>query len=244
MISAGHCWVPALACLAGLNLAQAASSERSCAIFDSGGHWDSAVASSGRLIFQMPASDARPKGIEMGLEVEPLSCRLFLSADQRYAAVGVYLSGRNEDALQIGVIDRPARKWTSRFVIRRRDDLWGKLRLDGFLGDTSKVVVSGIGKSGPREDVKLKVLLSGPEGKAAADAGDRTLPRSNPSWDADSVDARHNRLWFVGSPQFCPVKSVSLAGAAIPETRTGYGASMSMPALARNSRSLSPNLPV
>jgi hypothetical protein len=214
MISAGHCcWVPALVCLAGLNLAQAASPERSCATFDSDGHWASAVVSSKTLVFEMRMSDDPPKGIEMQLEGEPLFCRVFLSADQRYAAVGVYLSVGNQDAVQIGVFDRSAGKRASNFVIKQREDLWGKLRLEGFLEDTSKVVVSGIGKGKPREEAKFKVLLFSPDGQPAGDGVDRVLPRSNRAWDADSVDARHNRLWFVGSPQFCPVKSVTLTGA-------------------------------
>jgi hypothetical protein len=191
----------------------AAAPERSCAVFDSDGHWASAVASSGTLIFEMHTSDATPKGIEMRLEGEPLFCRLFLSADQRYAATGVYLSTGNEDAVQIGVFDRSTNKWASNFVVKASDDLSSKLRLDGFLGDTSKLVVTGIGKSKPSEDVKVRVLLFGPDGQPTAESGfDRTLPRSNRSWDADSVDARHNRLWFVGSPQFCPIKSVTLTG--------------------------------
>jgi len=78
--------------------------------------------------------------------------------------------------------------------------------------------------------VKFKVLLFGPDGQPAAESGsERTLPRSNRSWDADSVDAKHNRLWFVGSPQFCPVKSVTLTGAvdygpSIIETAVGGAA--------------------
>ncbi|HTY63090.1 MAG TPA: hypothetical protein VMG30_12650 [Acidobacteriota bacterium] len=176
---------------------------------------------SGALIFEMHASDATPKEIEMRLEGEPLFCRLFLSADERYAAVGVYLTIGNEDAVKIGVFDRSTGKWASNFVVRQREDLLAKLRFNGFLGDTSKLVVTGIGKSKPREDVKFKVLIFGVDGQPAAESGlDRILPRSNRSWDVDSVDARHNRLWFVGSPQFCPVKSVMLSGPA------GYGPSI------------------
>ncbi|MGB6941021.1 MAG: hypothetical protein WBE37_01325 [Bryobacteraceae bacterium] len=197
--------------MAVLNFVLTAAPERSCAIFDSDGHWASAIANSGTLIFEMHTSDATPKGIEMRLEGEPLSCRLFLSADQRYAAVGVYLSVRNEDVVRIGLFDRTTTKWASNFVVRQSEDLWSKLGLAGFLGDTSKLVVTGIGKSKPSEDVKFKVLLFGPDGELDSNF-DRTLPRSNRSWDADSVDASHNRLWFVGSPQFCPVKSVTLTG--------------------------------
>jgi hypothetical protein len=214
MIGAGHCWLPALLCLAGWNLAVAAAApERSCAIFDSDGHWASAVTSSGTLIFEMHTSEATPERIEMRLEGEPLFCRLFLSGNQRYVAAGVHLSTRDEDAVQIGVFDRSTSKWVSNFVVKQREDLWSELRLDGFLGDTSELVVTGIGKAKPREDVKFKILLFGLDGQPAAENGfERTLPRSNRNWEADSVDARHNRLWFVGSPQFCPVKSVTLTG--------------------------------
>jgi hypothetical protein len=150
----------------------------------------------------------------MRLEGEPLFCRLFLSADQRYAAAGVYFSAGNEDSVQIGVLDRSTNKWASNFVVKQTEELSSKLRLDGFLGDTSKLVVTGIGKSKPRKDVKFTVLLFSPDGQPAAESGfDRTLPRSNRSWDADSVDAKHNRLWFVGSPQYRPLKSVTLTGA-------------------------------
>jgi hypothetical protein len=115
--------------------------------------------------------------------------------------------------LEIAVFDRTTSKWASTFVVKQREDLWSKLRFEGFLGDGAKLVVTGIAKSKPRDDVKLKVLLFGPDGQPAADGVfDRTLPRSNRSWDADAVDARHNRLWFVGSPQFCPVRSVALTG--------------------------------
>ena len=162
----------------------------------------------------MHTSDATPIGIQMRLVGEPSFCRLFFSADQRHAAAGVYLSTGGEDALQIGVFDRSTNQWTSNFVVKQSEDLWSKLSFDGFLGDTSKLVVTGIGKSKPREDVQFKVLLFGLDGQPAAESAfDRTLPRSNRSWDADAVDGKHNRLWFVGSPKFCPIKSVTLTGA-------------------------------
>ena len=206
-------WLPALVCLTGLSLAQAAAPERSCAVFDSDGHWASAVMISGTLIFEMHPPDAPPKGIEMHLGGEPMFCRLFLSTDKRYAAVGIYLSIGSEDAVQIGAFDRSTGKWASNFVVKQREDLWAKLRLNGFLGDTSNLVVTGIGKSKPHEDVKFKALLFAPDGQQTLDSGfERILPRSNRSWDADSVDARHNRLWFVGSPRFCPMRSVTLTG--------------------------------
>jgi hypothetical protein len=211
MSGLGYCRFPVLVCFASLNLAQAAASERSCVVFDSDGHWASAVMSSGTLVFEIHTSDSAPQEIETHLSGEPLFCRLFLSADQRYVATGVYLSVGHEDAVQIGVFDRSTRKWVSNFVVKQSGDLWSKLRFDGFLGDTSKIVVSGIAKSTPREDVRLKVLLFDPNGQPDS-SFDRTLPRSNRSWDADSVDAKHNRLWFVGSPQFCPVKSMTLTG--------------------------------
>jgi hypothetical protein len=212
MICSGRPCLLAFVCLVGCHLALAAvAPERSCAVFDSEGHWASAIVSSETLMLEMHTSDATPKALEMHLEGEPLFCRLFLSADQRYVANGVYLSVGNVDGVQIGVFDRSTSKWVSKFVVKQREDLWSKLRLDGFLGNTSKIVVSGIAKSTPREDVRAKVLLFDPNGQPDG-RFDRTLPRSNRSWDADSVDARHNRLWFVGSPQFCPVKSITLTG--------------------------------
>jgi len=214
MIGIWHPWLPALVCLAGWNTAVAAvGPERLCATFVSDGGWASAVVNSGTLTFEMHTSDATPKGIEMRLEGQPLFCRLFLSSDQRYVAAGVYLSVGKEDAVQIGVFDRATSKLASNFVVKQREDLWSKLRLGGFLGDTAKLVVTGIGKSSPREEVKFKALLFDLDGQPVGSGFDRTLPSSNRSWDADSVDARHNRLWFVGSPQFCPVKSVTLTGA-------------------------------
>jgi hypothetical protein len=52
------------------------------------------------------------------------------------------------------------------------------------------------------------------------------LPHSNRTWDSDPVDAKHNRLWFFGGPQFCPLKSMTLTGPmengpAIPESAVG-----------------------
>lgn len=199
-----------LACFATLNLAQAAP-ERSCVVFDSDGHWASAVMSSGTLNFEFHTSDSVSSGTKMQLAGEPLYCRLFVSEDHRFVANGVYLSVANQDAVQIGVFDRSTSKWASNFVVKKREDLWSKLRLEGFWGNTSKIVVSGIAKSSPHEDAKFKVLLFGTDGQPDA-SFERTLPGINESWDADSVDARDNRLWFIGSPQFCPMKSVTLTG--------------------------------
>lgn len=194
--------------------ASAQSAEVSCASFGSDGAWATAVTSSGKLMFEMHVPNAPAKALDAGLTGNPELCRLFLSADKRFAAVGVRASGTDGDELQIAVFDRSTGKWASTFVVKQRDNLWSKLRFEGFLGDGAKLVVTGIAKSKPRDDVNLKILLFNPDGQRATDGVfDRTLPRSNRSWDADAVDARHNRLWFVGSPQFCPVKSVALTGA-------------------------------
>ena len=208
----------------------AATPERSCAVFGADGRWAAAVTSSGTLVLEMHTLNAEPEAIKLPLEGEPQSCRLFLSADQRYAAVGAVLSAGNEDILKIAVLDRSTSKWASNFVVKQREDLSAKLRLDGFLGDTSKLVVTGTGRSRPREDVKYKILLFGADGQSIADRGfDRIVPRSNGSWDADPVDTKHNRLWFVGSPQYCPLKSVTLTGSldygpSIAETAVGGAA--------------------
>jgi len=216
MIGSEHYRSAALLCLAVFIAvaASAQSTEVSCAAFDPDGDWAAAVMSSGKLVFEMHGPNAPAKALDARVDGNPELCRLFLSADKRYAAVGVRVSDANGDALQIAVFDRSTGKWASSFAVKQREDLWSKLRFEGFLGDTSKLVVTGIGKSKPRDDVNLKVLLFGPDGQPATDGVfDRTLPRSNRSWDADAVDAPHNRLWFVDSPQFCPVKSVTLTGA-------------------------------
>ena len=194
--------------------ASAQSVEVSCASFSSDGAWATAVGISGKLTFEMHAPNAPAQALENRLNGNAELCRLFFSADKRFAAVGVRVSGADGDALQISVIDRSTSKWASSFVVKQREDLWSKLRFEGFLGEGPKLVVTGIAKSKPREDVNVKVLLFDPGGQPATDGVfDRTLPRSNRSWDADAVDAPHNRLWFVGSPQFCPMKSVALTGA-------------------------------
>lgn len=216
MIGSKRCRSTALLCLAVFMVAAASaqSTEVSCAVFDPDGDWATAVMSSGKLAFEMHGSNGPAKVLDTSVDGSPELCRLFLSADKRYAAVGVRVSDANGGALYIAVFDRSTGKWASSFAVKQREDLWSKLRFEGFLGDASKLVVTGIGKSKPRDDVNLKVLLFGPDGQPATnDVFDRTLPRSNRSWDADSVDAKHNRVWFVGSPQFCPVKSVTLTGA-------------------------------
>jgi hypothetical protein len=190
------------------------SAEISCAAFGLDGDWATAVMSSGKLTFEMHAVNGPVKALDTRVDGNAEFCRLSLSIDKRYAAVGVRLSEPDGDALRIAVFDRSTSKWASTFVVKQREDLWSKLRFEGFLRDTSKLVVTGIGKSKPRDDVRLKVLVFASDGQPAADAAfERTLPRSNRSWDADAVDARHNRLWFVGSPQFCPIKSLALTGA-------------------------------
>jgi hypothetical protein len=195
-------------------VASGQSAEVSCAAFGADGAWATAVMSSGKLTFEMHVPNAPAKALDIHANGNPELCRLFLSADRRFAAVGVRASAADGDELQIAVFDRSASKWASSFVVKQREDLWFKLRFEGFLGGGSQIVVTGITKSKPRDDVNLKVLLFDPDGQPMADAVfDRTLPRSNRNWDADAVDARSNRLWFVGSPQFCPVKSVTLTGA-------------------------------
>jgi hypothetical protein len=223
MIGSEHYRPVALLCLAVSTVvaASAQSAEVSCVSFGSDGAWATAVASSGKLTFEMHAANAPAQALENRLNGNPELCRLFFSADERFAAVGVRASGADGDALQIAVFDRSTSKWASIFAVKQREDLWSKLRFEGFLGDGPKLVVTGIARSKPREDVNLKVLLFDPDGQpATGGVFGRTLPRSHRSWDADAVDARHNRLWFVGSPQFCPVKSVTLTGAV------GYGPSI------------------
>jgi len=204
----------AVLCLAVFTVAaNGKSPEISCAAFGTDGAWATAVISSGTLAFEMHVPSAPAKVLNTSLNGNPELCRLFFSADKRFAAVGVRTSGADGDGLQIAVFDRSTDKWASSFVIKQSEDLWSKLRFEGFLGDGSQIVVTGIAKSQPRDDANQKVLLFGPDGQPVADAVfDRTLPRSNLNWDADGVDARRNRLWFVGSPQFCPVKSVTLTG--------------------------------
>lgn len=216
MIGSGHYRSVALLCLAVFTVvaASARSVEVSCAAFGPDSELATAVISSGKLAFEMHAPNAPAKALDTRVDGNPELCRLFLSADKRYAAIGVRVSQAVGDALQIAVFDRSTGKWASRFVVKQSEDLWSKLRFEGFLGNASKLIVTGIGKSKPREDVKFKVLLFGLDGQpVTGGVFDRTLSRSNRSLDADSVDAGHNRLWFVGSPQFCPVKSVTLTGA-------------------------------
>jgi hypothetical protein len=223
MIGSEHYRSVALLCLPLFTVmaVSAQPAEVSCASFGSDGAWATAVTGSAELTFEMHVPNAPAKALDARLTGNPELCRLFFSADKRLAAVGVRASGADGDELQIAVFDRTTGKWASTFVVKQSENLWSKLRFEGFLGDGTKLVVTGIGKSKPREDVNLKILLFDPDGQPATDGVfDRTLPRSNRNWDTDAVDARRNRLWFVGSPQFCPVKSVTLTGSI------GYGPSI------------------
>jgi hypothetical protein len=204
-----HRWRVALLCLAltaGAHRAACATPERSCAAFGPTGDWAAAMADSGTLAFEMHAQKVPAKTLDMHLQGTPNWCQIFLSADGRHVAVGVYIAVGNEDVPQIGVFDRSAGTWSSNFIVKQR-------RLDGFLGDTSKLVVTARGEPKPREDMNVEVLLFGPDGKSAAgDTSVRTVPRVNRLWSTDPVDATHNRLWFMNGPQFCPINSIALVG--------------------------------
>jgi len=147
-------------------------------------------------------------------------CQVFLSADGRYAAVGVHTAVGNDDVVQIGVADRSSSTWSSNFDVKER-------RLDGFLGDTSRLVVTRRSQPKPGEFVDVEILLFGPDGQTAADGRlVRTVPGVNRFWSADPVDARHNRLWFMNGRQFCPLSSMTLVGSAdsgpsIPSSAVG-----------------------
>ena len=86
----------------------------------------------------MHGSNAPAKALDTRVDGNPELCRLFLSADKRYAAIGVRVSEADGDALHIAVFDRSTGKWASSFAVKQREDLWSKLRFEGFLGDDSR----------------------------------------------------------------------------------------------------------
>lgn len=206
-----RCCVPllCLALLAGAHPATGASPpERSCAAYGPRGDWAAAVAGSGSLAFEMHASNAPAKALSMHYPGDLGWCQVFLSADGRYAALGMHAAVGNDDVLQIGVFDRSASTWSSNFIVKHR-------RLDGFLGDTSRLVVTRRSEPKPGEGVNVEISLFGPDGQTAADGSlVRTVPGVNRFWSADPVDARHNRLWFMNGRQFCPLSSMTLVGGA------------------------------
>lgn len=196
-------WCVAMTCLllAPRN-APCAPVERSCALFGEG-VLATALAVSGTLDFEVHTMDAEHKAPSIRLEGDPQSCHVFLSGN-RFAALGVNIAVGNHNELQVLVFDRDASRWVSNFVVTGQ-------RMEGFLRDTSKLVFTK--RTGSKDSNKADVEISIFALDGAKEASSvRTVPHSIAVWGADSVDPKHNRLWFIGTPTFCPFMSTTLVG--------------------------------
>src|SRR5690348_5531477 len=204
VVAASVSWLPQM---------RAAPRESSCAAFAPDDAWATAVVNSRTITLELRRATARAVSAEMTLENEPLYCycRIFFSGNAKYAAVAVYVDSGSGEQLRVGVLDRATGVWASKLDVEPKDTLQSKIRFEGFLQDTSTLVVTGIAKHRPLEDTPLTTVLYSADGKIEREFN-RSLPSSNSSWNANAVDAKRNRLWFIGSPQFCPMRSVTLTG--------------------------------
>jgi hypothetical protein len=197
--------------LSNSGVAAGTSRELSCAAFAPDETLATAVVSAGKVGLEMRRQPSSAATVEMKLDSEPRGCRIFFSRNGEYAAIAVYLDSASGPQLRIGVLSRATGGWASNIDVTPKDTLQSKIRFEGFLQNTSTLVVTGTGAHKAGENTPITTVLYSPDGKVENEF-DRSIPRSNSSWDADAVDARRNHLWFIGSPDFCPIRSVTLSG--------------------------------
>ena len=102
------------------------------------------------------------------------------------------------------------KKWVGNFSAEPQAGLQAPLSLVGFLEETESLVVEGSAeKIANATATAVGTILVDTSGRALSVAPfERTLEGRPESFS----DAVHNRLWYVSSPHFCPIRSTTLTG--------------------------------
>jgi hypothetical protein len=185
-----------------------------CGAIAHDGRFAAALPDAHDLDLELSGTDGSIEKAQLELAGQPESCRLAFNREGNYLAVGVRIGTRDKTWLHVGVFDDRSRKWISSFEVGPAEGMPFPMRLEGFLGGSSTLVVTGFGRGSyerPDRSAILVALLS-PDGHLTCPVITREILGSYFNWEVNFVDAAHNRVWFNHSPQFCPLSSATLTG--------------------------------
>lgn len=144
------------------------------------------------------------------LQAEGDECRTVFNHKANLLAVGVRKQFDTTHSLRILIANTESPKWVANFSVEPQAGLQAPLSLVGFLEETESLVVEGSAeKTANAIATTVGTILVDTSGKALSAAPfERTLEGRPPSF----ADAVHNRLWYLSSPHFCPIRSTTLTG--------------------------------
>jgi hypothetical protein len=185
-----------------------------CGAIAHDGRFAAALSGAHGLDLELSGTDGSIEKAQLELAGQPENCQLAFNREGNYLAVGVRIGNSAKTWLHVGVFDDHSRKWISSFKVDPAKGMPFPMRLEGFLGDSSTLVVTGFARGSyekPDRSAILVALLS-PDGHLTRPVTTREIPGSYFNWQVNFVDAVHNRVWFNHSPQFCPLSSATLTG--------------------------------
>jgi hypothetical protein len=190
-----------------------------CSAFDGRGDSVTVTLAEQKLTLQISRASGGPLPLSTSArEGGLLGCRALFDKDSHYMAVGLSHLGLTAGPLRIVTVDLTTGKFAGDFTVPNVV-LGASLKLAGFLRGKSTLVVLGSGA--PDHPTKaFSTALFQVTGEQEGSPETRNLPADAGSdGNVSFADAAHNRLWFKSSPQFCPLRSVSLVGEGPDEAR-------------------------
>jgi hypothetical protein len=193
-------------------LAASASNPVVCSAFDDRGDSATVTLTEQKLALEISRASGDPLLLSTSVnERGLLGCKVFFDKDSHYVAVGLNHLGLTPGPLRIVVTDLTTSKSVGDFEVPNAG-LGASLNLVGFLRNKPTLLVLGSAAADHPVDA-FSTALFRVTGEQENPPETRTLPADagsigNPSF----ADAAHNRLWFKGTPQFCPMRSVRLVG--------------------------------
>jgi hypothetical protein len=138
-------------------------------------------------------------------------CHVFFDRKSHLVVVSAAKQLDSKEALMVFVADAQTPKWVSNFTLEPYANLQAPLSLVGFLGDSESLVVEGSGtKVGNLSTTTFvsSILLDIYGRIISSTPFERILPGRVRSF----ADSTNNRLWYLSSPDFCPIRSTTLTG--------------------------------
>jgi len=181
-----------------------------CAAISSSGRSGAASLAAKNLNLEIIDPSGHSTTLSAPLQTEGDECRAVFDHKGNLLAVAIRKQFDSTQGLRILIADTEVPEWVANFSVEPQAGLQAPLSLVGFLQDTESLVVQGSGEKTAKATATIVgTIVVDTAGKVLSAAPfKRTLEGRAPSF----TDAMHNRLWYLSSPHFCPIRSVTLTG--------------------------------
>ena len=191
-----------------------ADSKPACGAVSADGRFAAALLDAQGLDLEILLPDGTAHETHLAHEFASALCWLSFDRQGQNLGVAVRMFDKGKTQLRLAVFDTHADKWINSFDVNPEPDFPFPVRFEGFLGDSSNLVVTGFanGTYHKPEKSAVRVAVFSLDGRLIQPVLTRDIPGSYFNWDVDFADVGHNRLWFNQTPLFCPLGSATLTG--------------------------------